>query len=43
MLILARRKSATLIAALIFCLLIGAGAVYAVYTIERGAMEVLWL
>ena len=32
----ARRKSATLIAAFIFCLLICAGAIYAVYTLERG-------
>ena len=37
MLIFARRRSATLIAALIFCLLVGAGAIYAVYTLERGA------
>jgi len=36
MLIFARRRSATLIAALIFCLLVGAGAIYAVYTLERG-------
>jgi tetratricopeptide (TPR) repeat protein len=34
--IFARRKSATLIAAFIFCLLICAGAIYAVYTLERG-------
>jgi tetratricopeptide (TPR) repeat protein len=37
MLIFARRRSATLIAALIFCLLIGAGAIYSVYTLERGS------
>jgi len=37
MLIFARRRSATLIAAFIFCLLIGAGAIYAVYTLERGS------
>jgi tetratricopeptide (TPR) repeat protein len=37
MLIFGRRRSATLIAALIFCLLVGAGAIYAVYTLERGA------
>ena len=37
MLIFARRRSATLIAALIFCLLVGAGAIYAVYTLERGS------
>ena len=36
MLIFARRRSATLIAALVFCLLVGAGAIYAVYTLERG-------
>src|SRR5437879_4821947 len=36
MLIFARRRSATLIATLIFCLLVGAGAIYAVYTLERG-------
>src|SRR6266540_3354110 len=36
-LIFGRRRSATLIAALIFCLLVGAGAIYAVYTLERGA------
>jgi tetratricopeptide (TPR) repeat protein len=35
-LIFARRRSATLIAALIFCLLVGAGAIYAVYTLEHG-------
>jgi tetratricopeptide (TPR) repeat protein len=37
MLIFARRRSATLIVALIFCLLIGAGAIYAVVTLERGS------
>jgi tetratricopeptide (TPR) repeat protein len=37
MLIFARRRSPTFIAALIFCLLVGAGAVFAVYTLERGA------
>jgi tetratricopeptide (TPR) repeat protein len=37
MLIFARRRSATLIAVLIFCLLIGAGAIYSVYTLERGS------
>src|SRR6201993_4811978 len=36
MLIFARRRSATLIAALIFCLLVGAGAIYAVYAMEGG-------
>jgi tetratricopeptide (TPR) repeat protein len=36
MLIFVRRRSATLIATLIFCLLVGAGAIYAVYTLERG-------
>jgi len=36
MLIFARRRSATLIAALIFCLLVSAGATYAVYALERG-------
>ena len=36
MLIFAHRRSAALIAAFIFCLLIGAGAIYAVYTLERG-------
>jgi tetratricopeptide (TPR) repeat protein len=36
MLIFARRRSATLIAALIFCLLVGAGAIYAVYALDRG-------
>jgi tetratricopeptide (TPR) repeat protein len=35
-LIFARRKSATMIAMLILCLLISAIAIYAVYTIERG-------
>jgi tetratricopeptide (TPR) repeat protein len=37
MLIFARRRSATLIVAMIFCLLIGAGATYAVVTLERGS------
>lgn len=37
MLIFARRRSATLIAAVIFCLLIGAGAIYAVAILERGS------
>jgi hypothetical protein len=37
MLIFGRRRSAALIAALIFCLLVSAGAIYAVYTLERGA------
>jgi tetratricopeptide (TPR) repeat protein len=36
MLIFARRRSATMIAALIFCLLVGAGAIYAVYALEGG-------
>jgi hypothetical protein len=36
-LIFSRRRSAPLIAALIFCLLIGAGAIYAVVTLERGS------
>src|SRR5438094_6453890 len=36
MLIFARRRSAVLIATLIFCLLVGAGAIYAVYAMERG-------
>jgi tetratricopeptide (TPR) repeat protein len=36
-LIFARRRSGTLIAALIFCLLIGAGAIYAAVTLERGS------
>jgi tetratricopeptide (TPR) repeat protein len=35
-LLFARRRSATLIATLIFCLLISAFASYAVYTLERG-------
>jgi hypothetical protein len=35
-LLFARRRSATLIAALIFCLLISAISSYAVYTLERG-------
>ncbi len=37
MLIVARRRSAPLIATLIFCLLVSAVAVYAVYTLERGS------
>ena len=37
MLIFARRRSATLIIALTFCLLIGAGALYGVVTLERGS------
>jgi tetratricopeptide (TPR) repeat protein len=37
LLIFARRKSATLLAALIFCVLVGAGAAYAVYALERGS------
>jgi len=37
MLIFARRRSATLIATLIFCLLLSAVAIYAVYTLERGS------
>jgi tetratricopeptide (TPR) repeat protein len=37
MLIFARRKSGALIAALILCLLVGAGAIYAMYTLERGS------
>jgi tetratricopeptide (TPR) repeat protein len=37
MLIFARRRSATLIVALTFCLLIGAGATYAVVALERGS------
>ena len=37
MLIFARRRSGALIAALILCLLVGAGAIYAVYTLERGS------
>jgi len=36
MLLFARRRSATLIATLIFCLLISAVSSYAVYTLERG-------
>jgi tetratricopeptide (TPR) repeat protein len=36
-LIFARRRSATLIATLIFCLLVSAVATYAVYTLERGS------
>jgi tetratricopeptide (TPR) repeat protein len=36
MLIFARRRSATLIAALVSCLLLGAISIYAVYTLERG-------
>ncbi|HEU5245903.1 MAG TPA: tetratricopeptide repeat protein [Candidatus Udaeobacter sp.] len=36
-LIFARRKSATLIATLIFCLLISAGSMYAVYALEGGS------
>jgi tetratricopeptide (TPR) repeat protein len=36
MLLFARRRSAALIASLIFCLLIGAISSYAVYTLERG-------
>ena len=35
--VFSRRKSTTLIAAFIFCLLICAGAIYAVYTLERGS------
>ena len=37
MLIFARRRSAPLIVTLIFCLLVSAVAVYAVYTLERGS------
>jgi len=37
MLIVARRRSGALIAALILCLLVGAGAIYALYTLERGS------
>ena len=37
MLVFAPRKSATLIVASTFCLLIGAGATYAVFTLERGS------
>jgi len=36
-LIFARRRSGALIAALILCLLVSAGAAYAVYTLERGS------
>jgi tetratricopeptide (TPR) repeat protein len=36
-LIFARRRSATLIATLIFCLLVSAVAIYAAYTLERGS------
>jgi tetratricopeptide (TPR) repeat protein len=35
-LIFARRRSATMIALLIFCLLVSSAAIYAVYTLERG-------
>ena len=37
MLIFARRRSATLIATLMFCLLVSVVAIYAVYTLERGS------
>ena len=37
MLIFRRRRSATLIAMLIFCLLVSAVAIYAAYTLERGS------
>jgi tetratricopeptide (TPR) repeat protein len=37
MLIFARRRSATLIATFMFCLLVSAVAIYAVYTFERGS------
>jgi tetratricopeptide (TPR) repeat protein len=37
LLIFARRRSGALIAALILCLLVGAGAIYAMYTLERGS------
>jgi tetratricopeptide (TPR) repeat protein len=37
MLIFAPRRSGALIAALILCLLVGAGAIYAMYTLERGS------
>jgi tetratricopeptide (TPR) repeat protein len=37
MLIFGRRRSATLIATLMFCLLVSAVAIYAVYTLERGS------
>jgi tetratricopeptide (TPR) repeat protein len=36
MLIFSRRRSATFIVALILCLLVGAGAIYAVYALEGG-------
>jgi len=36
-LIFRRRRSATLIATLVFCLLLSAVAIYAVYTLERGS------
>jgi tetratricopeptide (TPR) repeat protein len=37
MLIFARRRSATLITTLMFCLLVSVVAIYAVYTLERGS------
>jgi tetratricopeptide (TPR) repeat protein len=37
MLIFARRRSGALIAALILCLLVGAGAIYSIYTLEGGS------
>ena len=37
MLIFARRRSGALIAAMILCLLVGAGAIYAMYTLEGGS------
>lgn len=37
MLLFVRRRSATLIATLMFCLLVSAVAIYAVYTLERGS------
>jgi tetratricopeptide (TPR) repeat protein len=37
MLIFARRRSAALIATLMFCLLVSAVAIYSVYTLERGS------
>ena len=37
MLVFRRRRSATLIATLMFCLLLSAVAIYAVYTLERGS------
>src|SRR5437899_4032242 len=37
MLIFARRRSATLVATLMLCLLVSAVAIYAVYTLERGS------